>query len=604
MLKLGHPLLCLSLTAVGVGALGQASGQATATEALPAYHAIAPTLADKTVALNGHDLTVDQVVQVARFGAKVTLTREARQRSADAYGLLLEAAAEGIPVYWFNRAPGSERERNIFTGDPSSPANKAWLEARQLAIFQGGALAGLGPEISDEEVVRAMMVVRANTLSFEAASPALTQRLLDLLNDRITPVVQARGTLGEGDLGPFANIGAAMVGAGAAYYRGERMPALEALRKAGLRPLVPFGADDSELQSSDGYATGQAALLVHDAREALSWADLSDAIDLDGMNSSISPLAWPVQANRPFKWLNWDAARILDMLRGSYLFEVDEHRIIQDPESLRASSIRQGSVWQAWAQLRDDLAIQMNSSDHNPAVRVGASPADSWEMSTPQMAQYYVKGGAHSHGQHGFILSNANWDPYPLANDLEAFTIALANLDVVVTQRMLRFTNPFFTVISPPPATTGDAGRLDAMHGSEYITAALMQEIQGLINPVPPEGNALVQNVEDLQTQTRLKVTRARQAVGDTIDLLAEDLLTGTYWLDLRKQQNPARNFGAAPSAVWSAFRRALPATGDAVHDRPIHDVAASFIHDNSAVNFYPANDREPDTVNRRHIEQ
>jgi len=578
------------------------AGGRAAADTPPPYHAIAPTLADKTIVLTGRDLTVDEVVQVARYGAKVALSPEARQRSADAYGLLLEAAAEGIPVYWFNRAAGSGRERSIFTGDPLSPDNKAMLEARQLAIFRRGALVGLGPEIEDEEIVRAMLVVRANTMSFEAASPELTQRLIDLLNDRITPVVQSRGTVGEGDLGPLDNVGATMVGAGTAYYQGMRMPAAEALKRAGLEPLAPFAADDSELTSSNSYATAQAALLLHDAREALSWADICYAIDLNGMNSSVSPLAQVVQVNRPFKWLNWDAARVLAMLRGSYLFELDDKRIIQDPESLRASSIRQGSAWAAWAQLRDTVLVQMNSSDHNPAVRVGASPTDSWELATPQLAQFYVKGGPRSHGQHGFILSNANWDPYPMATDIEAFTIALANMDVAVAQRMLRFTSTFFTVISPADASPGEPGRFSLTQGSEVISGALMQEIQGLINPVPPEGNALIKNVEDLQTQTRLKVTRARQAVADTVELLAEDLLTGTNWLDIRKTQAPARGFGVVPTAVWSAFRKVVPLEeprnapreDHGTRDQPIHDVAANFMREHPAASFFGGNDREP----------
>jgi histidine ammonia-lyase len=586
----------ISLAALLAASVGAASPAA--------YRPIEASMSDKTIVLTGRDLSVDQVVQVARYGAKVALTPEARQRSADAHALLLEAAAEGVSVYWFNRGSGSGRERFIFTGDPWSPDNKKLLEARQLAIFRRGALAGLGPEISEEEIVRAMLVVRANTMTFEAASPQLTQRLLDLLNERITPVVQSRGTVGEGDLGPFTNVGATMVGAGTAYYRGVRMPAAEALKQAGLEPLAPFGADDSELESSNSYATGQAALLLYDAREALSWADLIYAIDLNGMNSSVSPLSQPVQANRPFKWLNWDAARVLDMLKGSYLFELDDKRVIQDPESLRTSSIRQGSAWQAWAQLRDVVLIQMNSSDHNPAIRVGASPSDSWELSTPQLAQFYVKGSPRNHGQHGFIFSNANWDPYPMANEIEAFTIALANMDTAVAQRMLRFTSAFFTVIGPSDESPGEPGRFHLTQGSEIDAAALMQEIQGLINPVPPEGNALIQNVEDMQTQTRLKVTRARTAVDDTVDLLAEDLLTGTYWLDLRKTQNPARAFGASPTAVWTAFRATLPfnGVGAASATQPIHEIAATFIRSHAAANFYKDNAREPDAASRRHI--
>ena len=552
--------------------------------------------------LTGRDLSIDQVIEVARYGAKVALSPEARQRSADAYGLLLEAAAEGISVYWFNRGSGSGREKFIFTGDPLSSENKKLLEARQLAIFKRGARAGLGPELAEEEIVRAMMVVRANTMTYEAASPPLTQALLDLLNFRITPVVQSRGTVGEGDLGPLTNMGAAMVGAGNAYFKGVRMSAAEALKQAGLEPLKPFAADDSELESSNAYATGQAALMLHDAREALSWADLVYAIDLNGMNSSVSPLAQPVQANRPFQWLNWEAARVLDMLRGSYLFERDEQRIIQDPESLRASAIRQGAAWQAWAQLRADVLLQMNSSDHNPAVRVGASPSDSWELGTPQLSQFYVRGGPRSNGKHGFILSNANWDPYPMANELEAFSIALANMDVAVAQRLVRFTNAFFTVIAPRDEAPGEPGRVDAAQGSEIDSAALMQEIQGLINPVPPEGSALINTVEDLQTQTRLKVVRARTLVNDTVDLLAEDLLMGTYWLDLRKTQGPGRSFGPAATAVWTAFRGTLPFNDGASQVRavPIHELATDFIRGHPAVDFYPNNLREPDAEQRQ----
>jgi histidine ammonia-lyase len=239
----------------------------------------------------------------------------------------------------------------------------------------------------------------------------------------------------------------------------------------------------------------------------------------------------------------------------------------------------------------------MNSSDHNPAVRVGASPQDSWELSTPQLAQFYVKGGPRSHGQHGFIFSNANWDPYPMANEIEAFTIALANMDAAVVQRMLRFTSSFFTVTAPSDESPGEPGRFHMTLGSEIDAAAVMQEIQGLINPVPPEGNALIQNVEDLQTQTRLKVVRARTAVDDTVELLAEDLLTGSYWLDLRKSQNPARNFGAAPTAVWSAFRTALPfdGAGPSSASQPIHEIATTFIRSHPASSFYKDSLPEPE---------
>ena len=552
--------------------------------AAPYYVPIAPTMSDRTVTLDGHNLTIDQVVMVARFGAKVELSKQARQREADNYGLLLEASAEGIPVYWFNRGAGDQRETVMFEGDPLSPKNRAFIEKNQAARFHAGADWGTGPEIGNEEIVRAMMVVRANAMVFNAPSPQLAQMLLDLLDKRITPVVQSRGTLGEGDLAQLGNVAATMVGAGEAYLQGVRMKADQALKKAGLAPLQPFAADDNALTSSNAYATGQAALLVHDAREALEWADLIYAVDLNGMNSSVTPLSLVVQRDRPEKWLNWHAARVLDMIKGSYVFEKDSKRIIQDPESLRASSIRQGSTWEEWAALRDAVVFQVNSSDHNPAVNVGLGPEDSWELSTPQLMRFFVKGGPHSHGQHGYIVSNANWDPYPLANRVESFLIALGNMDIAVMLRIERFRNPFFTGVSVSQVLPGAGG---GFYG--FAPVDLQQEIQSLMNPIAPFGSAIVGDVEDLQAQTRIKLQRARQAVETTFDLLSYDLLEGSLWLDVRKTQDPTRSFGEAPTAVWTAFRGQVPLRPDPAAERAqsVPATAAQFLKSTAASTFY-----------------
>jgi histidine ammonia-lyase len=546
-----------------------------------------PTMADHTVTLTGEQLTPREVVEVARYGARVALSPGAVAREADNYGLLLEAAAEGVAVYGFNRGAGDQRETVMFSGDPMTPDNRAYLIRSQLRAFRHGAAVGLAPEVSQEEIVRAMLVVRANAMTHNAPSPQLAQMLIELLNRRITPVVRSRGTVGEGDLAQLSNVAATVVGAGEAYYEGKRMSAEAALAKAGLKPIEPFGADTSALISSDAYATGIAALAIEDARRVLEWADLIYAMDLDGMNSSITPLSTVVQRDRPFKWLNWDAARVLEMLKGSYLFNDDPKRIIQDPESLRASSIRQASAWEEWAALRDAVVLQMNSSDHNPAVRTDLSPGDSWELATPQLQKYYVKGGAYSNGKHGYIVSNANWDPYPMANKLESFVIALANMDVAVSLRIQRFGNPFFTGVTPAqvfagvPAEVRDYG---------YSPVDLQQEVQSLTNPVAPSGAALVSTVEDLQAQTRIKAYRARQAVDVTYALLACDLLTGAFWMDVRRAQDASREFGPAPTAAWEALRKTVPLRRNPA-DSPAEsdaDLAAQFLRNTAAATFGP----------------
>ena len=169
-------------------------------------------------------------------------------------------------------------------------------------------------------------------------------------------------------------------------------------------------------------------------------------------------------------------------------------------------------------------------------------PEDSWELATPQMMKFYVKGGPHSHGRQGYIVSNANWDPYPMANKLENFVIALGNLDVAVMLRIDRFTSPFFTVVEASQVSP------DIPHDSDgYTPPDLQQEIQSLINPVAPAGSAIESTVEDLQAQTRIKVLHARQAVATTMDLLGHDLLQAGFWIDVRQKQVPGRDSGQSP---------------------------------------------------------
>src|SRR6185437_12181084 len=140
---------------------------------------------------------VDQVVDVARYGARVRLSPEAKQRNADTWALLMEGATEGVPIYLFNHASGAGRAIVTMTGDPMSPKN--------LADFRAQGLVGILPpyqppvqptpppragaydsEIEDEDVARAIMVVRANGMTYLPDSPPVLQALINLLNADVT----------------------------------------------------------------------------------------------------------------------------------------------------------------------------------------------------------------------------------------------------------------------------------------------------------------------------------------------------------------------------------------------------------------------------------
>ncbi len=571
-----------------------------------AYNPIIPTKSGETVTLNGRNLTIEQVVDVARHGAKVRLTNGARQRSEDAYELLLEGARQDIPIYFFNRGTGSGRETPIFSGDPLAPANEQLLLERQLRIFKNGPRQGIGPEVADEEIVRAMMVVRANTMVYEAATPGLTQMLLDLLNKYISPVVQSRGSPGEGDLPMMGNVEGTMVGAGQAYLRGQRMPALQALAQAGLQPLVPFAADDAAIVSTNAYSAGQAALLLYDSKRMQDWSDLTFSMSMLGLNSSVTPLTRVPQRARPFPYQNKLARRLLELIRGSYLFEFetppgfDGRRIIQDPLSFRDYSQRNGALWEAYARLKNNILIQINSSDHNPAVVPGSHPSDSWELDTPWLRRYFVEAGEA--GVSGFILSNANFVAQPWGNDLEAYTIALANAIAAHVQRVLRFPDTFFTVVAPADVLSAEVLALAPPQGASYTISDLMAEIQTLANPVPAQGNALVRNVEDMETFTRQRVARARLAVDNALRLIGQEMLSSSYWMEVRRAQNPARSFGVAPANALAGLRAVIPwqLATDQRPELPAGELVYSFMQANPAAAFMGGAAAEPTSVRKR----
>ena len=574
-----------SLIAAAGVALALLAGPVAA--ASPAYRPIARTMSSRTITLTGHDLTIEQLVEVARHGARVRVSPDALRRAQGSLGLMLQGALEGVPIYIFNRASGARREVKVFEGDPLTAENQAKLAGRG---FLQGALTGqgFGEEYPDEDLGRAMLVVDANILTYEAVSPDYIEAVVALLNHDITPVVHTRGTIGEGD---FVPITATLLGRGDVYYQGLRMPAAEALRRAGLKPISLAGNNDAVMVSTSALSAGAAALLVADARAMLEWHDLIWAMDLNGMNGSLTPLSMPVQASRPSAWPNHAAAKVLDMLRGGYLFN-GEDRLLQDPESLRATVWRAGGAWKAWDQLRQSVLIQMNSTDHNPTSRPGVSPEDSWELSTPQFRKFHVNGGKYSDGKGGFILSNSNWDPYPMVNDVEAFPMALNNLMVAVVQRMHRFDDTFFTVADADQVLRAKGGTVSGIPrtgvASGGVADALWQELKPLANPVPPDGVSADKGVADLDAVPLVKIMRARQAVSVATELLAQDLLNAAFWMDIRALEDPSRTFGAGPTATWKALRDVIPLDSGPEPGREANsNLATDFLRSNSPSAFY-----------------
>jgi histidine ammonia-lyase len=579
------------------------------------YQPIEPTKSDTTITLNGKDTSIQDVVDIARHGARVRVADEVFDSIEKNLQLVLEGARQGIPIYGFNRGGGAEREIEIFSGDPLSEENarvlvqQRFTGARLVGVHGGGEQhTGAGPEVTEEEIVRAQMAVALNRIRYAGTNRAPVDLLVAMLNERIAPVVLSRGTDGHGDLGQDGAIRAAMVGVGDVHFRGERMPASEAFRRAGVRALEPTVESIGVYGGWGGhnsYTDGQAALLVHEAKHLLDWSDLVFAMSMLGLNSSIAPITAVPQNGRPFPYPNWQARRLLNIIRGSYLFELeldpddpeDTHgqRILQDPESFRDYSWRNGATWRAYDQLRKIVLIQINSITSNPIIKAGTHPADSWELDTPWIKRYYVKPSATTEG--GYILGGSNFDHIPVANSVEQFVLALAQSHVATKERVQRFFDPFFTVITMNDLPEAERG--NAPLGDGFAMSDLTAELMSLASPVPAAGYWSESGIQDVQSFGRVKVARARQAVDTALYLVANELLSATRWMDMRRVQSPGRSFGKAPTAAWQAWRKISPWQADP-QERELMEarnimLPYRFIKDTSPAPFLGADAAGPD---------
>jgi histidine ammonia-lyase len=571
-------MLCSRFTlaiAVLAGALWLGRPVVAATNLTAPYQPIEATMSDTTITLNGKDMSIQDVVDVARNGARVRVADEVFDSIEKNLELVFAGARQGIPIYGFNRGGGAEREIVIFSGDPLSDENAQTLVQRRfkgsrlVGVHGGGEQhSGAGPEVTDEEIVRAQMAVTLNRMRYAGSNRAPVELLVDMLNERITPVVLSRGTDGHGDLAQDGAIRAAMVGVGAVHFRGERMPADEAFRRAGVQRLEPTLESIGVYGGWGGhnsYTDGQAALLVYEAKHMLDWSDLVFAMSMLGLNSSIAPITAVPQNGRPFVYPNWQARRLLNIIRGSYLFELevdpddpeDTHgqRTIQDPESFRDYSWRTGATWRSYDQLRKTVLIQINSITSNPVIKADTHPADSWELDSPWIKRYYVKPSTTTEG--GYILGGSNFDHTPVGNSVEQFVLALAQSQVATKERVQRFFDPFFTIITMDDLPESERG--NAPLGDGFAMSDLTAELVSLANPVPAAGYWSESGIQDVQSFGRVKVVKARQAVDNALYLIANELLSATRWMDIRRVQSPGRSFGVAPTAAWHAWREISP---------------------------------------------
>ena len=468
-----------------------------------------------TVFLDGERLTLADVERVARHGGAVALDPAARPKVEAARRVIEAALAAERPVYGVSTGFGPLSD--VFVG-------AADREALQHNLLRSHAI-GIGDPIGEAET-RATVLLRANVLAKgnSGVRPEIVDVLCELLNRGVHPVIPERGSVGaSGDLAPLAHLALVLIGEGEAQYRGERLPGVEALRRAGLAPLPLKAKEGLALINGTCGMTGIGALTLIRAERLIRLADVAGAMTLEALRGSQVPFDERLQAVRPHPGQAATARNLRSLLRDSeVMISHKDCGKIQDSYTLRCIPQVHGGVRDAIAFARDTLAREVNAATDNPLI----------------------------FAETGDILSGGNFHGHPVSLALDFLAVALAGLGGMSERRTERLVNPLLSEL--PPFLVKSSGLHSGFMVAQISAASLVSEVKILASPASVDSIPTSGSKEDFVSMGWLAAVKARQVCDRLAAILTLEFLCAAQGLDFLRPLRPGRGVLCAYELIRS----------------------------------------------------
>lgn len=515
---------------------------------------------------DGPGLSFDDVLSVARGGRRVELAAETRALLAARRRQVVDyVAASGTPHYGFNRGFGHNQKVAV------SPEATAAL---QVNLIRSHA-AGVG-EPAPADAVRAAMLLRAASLArgHSGVRPELVERLLELLNADVVPLVPRFGSVGaSGDLAPLSHIALAILGEGRVLFRGEVRQAADVQRELGLPPVTLEMKEGLALNNGMQFTCGLGFVALDDARRLLETAALATSLSVQVMLGSDTPFRADLHALRPHPGARLVAAWVWQLMQGSPMREfhrrVDLDGEVQDPYSLRCAAQVLGAGAELLEDARRTLEIEASSVTDNPillpltdatAARLewGTAPAELRARASAEAHAIDIVSGGHFHGM-------------PIAVKLYGLVQAMAIAARLSNMRVARYVDEdrnkglgsdlIWTALGPAERSISSALMIP-----EYVSAALTNWIWGASMPSHLLSVSTDAGQEDHVSMAAGVAVRIVETLPRLAEVLAVELACAAQAAAVRKAQEaiPSRVPGRA-SAPWSEADRRLSPPGEAV---------------------------------------
>ncbi|WP_318615836.1 histidine ammonia-lyase [Sporosarcina sp. YIM B06819] len=455
------------------------------------------------VVLNGQTLNFLEVSSVLYNGDKVTYSEESMKKVQESRKAVEKIVAEERVVYGITTGFGKFSDVFIDKDD---------VEALQLNLIRSHAC-GVGDPFP-EVVSRAMILLRANALlkGFSGVRPVVIERLLDLVNAHIHPVIPQQGSLGaSGDLAPLSHLALVLIGEGEVFYKGERTSAIEALTNEGILPIILTAKEGLALINGTQAMTAMGVVAYLEAEKLAYQAEGIASLTMEGLRGIIDAFDEDIHLARGYREQVEVAERIRILLADSDLITRQGEIRVQDAYSIRCIPQVHGATWQTMNYVKEKLLIEMNAATDNPLI------FDNGEK----------------------VLSGGNFHGQPIAFAMDFLAIAIAELANISERRIERLVNPQLNDL--PPFLSPQPGLQSGAMIMQYVAASLVSENKTLAHPASVDSIPSSANQEDHVSMGTIGSRHAYQVITNTRRVLAIEAICSMQAVEIRGKEKMAK---------------------------------------------------------------
>jgi len=468
------------------------------------------------IVISSKGLNIKDIIEVARNNALVELDNSLKQKITASQELVKKVVDEEKIVYGITTGFGSFKNQVISKED---------TKKLQRNIILSHAC-GVGQPFP-EEIVRALMLVRINSLSFGYSGIRLEtlETLIQMLNKKVHPIIPEQGSVGaSGDLCQLSHMALVLIGEGEAIFEGKKMPGKEAMQKAGIKIIELDAKEGLALNNGTSAMTAIAALAVFDAENLALNAWISSALSLEALQGRNKAFDEKIHKLRPFKG-QIDTAKILMRLTQDSEI-IAQSKSVQNAYSLRCIPQVHGASIDAINYVKKIVEIEINSVTDNPLIFIESEE----------------------------IISGGNFHGQPIALAMDFLGIALSELANIAERRVARLIDSNLSN-GLPPYLIQDGGLNSGFMIPQYTAASLVSENKVLAHPASVDSIPTSANEEDHVSMGTTAARKCRAILKNSCIVIGIEMCCAAQGLEFRK---PLKS-GKGTLAAFEKIREHVP---------------------------------------------